>query len=121
MCGLWDKDMQKQVLHEAFDSQLSLDKVIRICKLFEAATLTKKALAQEDVPRLAACRKRSSYKADSTPSRQSGRAEVTVVKVVEDVSIFNADLNTQVERVKSAIKRCSEHGITIHLKKFIFS
>ena len=76
ICGLWDKDMQKQVLREPFDSQLSLDKVIRICKSFEAATLTKEALAQEDVPRLAAFRKRSSYKAVSTPSKRSGKAEV---------------------------------------------
>ena len=76
ICGLWDKDMQKQVLREPFDSQLSLDKVIRICKSFEAATLTNEALAQEDVPRLAAFRKRSSYKAVSTPGKRSGKAEV---------------------------------------------
>ena len=44
-----------------------------------------------------------------------------VVKVVEDVLIFDADFNTHVERVKSAIRRCSEHGITIHPKKFIFA
>ena len=44
-----------------------------------------------------------------------------VVKVVEDVFIFDADFNTHVERVKPAIKRCSEHGITIHPKKLIFA
>ena len=44
-----------------------------------------------------------------------------VVKFVEDVLIFDADFNTHVERVKSAIKRCSEHGITIHPKKLIFA
>ena len=44
-----------------------------------------------------------------------------VVKVVEDVLIFDKNIATDVERVKSAFKRCSEHGITIHTKKFIFA
>ena len=42
ICGLWDKEMQRKVLGEQFDNQLSLDKVIRICKWFEAATLSRR-------------------------------------------------------------------------------
>ena len=44
-----------------------------------------------------------------------------VVIVVEDVLIFDKDFATPVKRVKSAIKRCSEHSIIIHPKKFIFA
>ena len=63
----------QQILREPFDSQPPMDKVIRICKSFEAATLTKKALAQENVPRLlAAFHKRSSFEAVSTPNEWSG-------------------------------------------------
>ena len=52
------------MLRERFDNQLSLHNVTQICKSFEAARLTKEAMAQDDdVPRLAAFRKRSSYKA----------------------------------------------------------
>ena len=44
-----------------------------------------------------------------------------VVKVVEDVLIFEKDFATHVKKVKSAVKWCSKRGTTIHPKKFIFA
>ena len=43
-----------------------------------------------------------------------------VQKVVEDVIIYDTDLDTHVHRVREVIRRCSEHGITLHPGKFIF-
>ena len=51
----------------------------------------------------------------------SDDAFAVLENVVEDALIFDADFNTHVERVKSAIKSCSEHSITIQPKKFIFA
>ena len=43
-----------------------------------------------------------------------------VQKVVEDVIIYDTDLDTHVHRVREVIRRCSEHGITLHPGKFVF-
>ena len=41
-------------------------------------------------------------------------------KVVEDVLIYDTDLEAHVGRVREVICRCSEHGITLHPGKFVF-
>lgn len=41
-----------------------------------------------------------------------------VVKVVEDVLIFDATLKTYLQCVREVISRCANPGITLHLKKF---
>ena len=43
-----------------------------------------------------------------------------VQKVVEDVLIYDTDLEARVGRVREVIRRCSEHGITLHPGKFVF-
>ena len=42
-----------------------------------------------------------------------------VQKVVEDVLIYDTDLEAHVGRVREVIRRCSEHGITLHPGKFV--
>ena len=44
-----------------------------------------------------------------------------VVKVVEDVLIFDNDFDAHVERVRQVLLRCNEVGITLHPKKFVFA
>ena len=43
-----------------------------------------------------------------------------VVKVVEDVLVFDADLDSHIARVQEVLHRCSSAGITLHPKKFVF-
>ena len=43
-----------------------------------------------------------------------------VVKVVEDVLVFDADLDSHIARVQEVLHRCSRAGITLHPKKFVF-
>ena len=43
-----------------------------------------------------------------------------VVKVVEDVLVFDADLDSHIARVQEVLHRCSRAGITLHHKKFVF-
>ena len=43
-----------------------------------------------------------------------------VVKVVEDVLIFDNDFDAHVERVGQVLLRCHEAGKTIHPKKICF-
>ena len=43
-----------------------------------------------------------------------------VQKVVEDVLIYDTNLEAHVGRVREVIRRCSEHGITLHPGKFVF-
>ena len=44
-----------------------------------------------------------------------------VVKVVEDVLIFDNDFDAHVERVRQVLLRCNEAGITFHPQKFVFA
>ena len=44
-----------------------------------------------------------------------------VVKVVEDVLIFDNDFDAHVERVRQVLLRCNEAGMTLHPKKFVFA
>ena len=44
----------------------------------------------------------------------------SVVKVVEDVLIFDNDFDAHVERVRQAPVRCNKAGITLHPPKFVF-
>ena len=43
-----------------------------------------------------------------------------IQKRVEDVIIYDTDLDTHVHRVREVFRRCSEHGITLHPGKFVF-
>ena len=43
-----------------------------------------------------------------------------VQKVVEEVLIYDTDLEAHVGRAREVIRRCSEHGITLHPGKFVF-
>ena len=43
-----------------------------------------------------------------------------VVKVVEDVLVFNADLDSHIAGVQEVFHCCSHAGITLHPKKFVF-
>ena len=43
-----------------------------------------------------------------------------VQKVVEDVLIYDTDLEAHVGCVREVIRQCSEHGITLHPGKFVF-
>ena len=44
-----------------------------------------------------------------------------VVKVVEDVLIFDNDFDAHVERVRQVLLRCNEAGITLHPPKIVFA
>lgn len=44
-----------------------------------------------------------------------------VEKIVEDMIIFNSDLNTHIKQVNDVIRRCKELGITLNKKKFIYA
>ena len=43
-----------------------------------------------------------------------------VQEIAEDVIFYDTDLDTHVHRVCEVIRRCSEHGITLHPGKFVF-
>lgn len=44
-----------------------------------------------------------------------------MIKVVEDILIFDHDYDTHVKRVKQVLQRCQEYGITLNKKKVIFA
>ena len=44
-----------------------------------------------------------------------------IVKVVEDVLIFDNDFDAHVERVRQVFLGCNEAGITLHHKQFVFA
>ena len=44
-----------------------------------------------------------------------------VAKVVEDVIIYDPDLDSQIRDVREVIQRCADHHITLNPAKFVFA
>ena len=44
-----------------------------------------------------------------------------VQKVVEDVIVYDTDQDAHIQRVRSVLRRCMTHGITLHPGKFVFA
>src|SRR3989442_1591458 len=44
-----------------------------------------------------------------------------VEKIVEDILVYDSDLDSHIKRVQEVIKRCEKNGITLNAKKFKFA
>ena len=61
--GLFDAGMQRRVLMEEYDQQLTRHRTLQICQAYEASRVTEQALNQDNPPQLLAARHTpSSYK-----------------------------------------------------------
>ena len=54
--GLSDAGMQRRVLMEEYDQQLTLHRTLQICQAYKASRVTEQALNQDDPPQLLAAR-----------------------------------------------------------------
>ena len=44
-----------------------------------------------------------------------------IAKIVEDVLIYDVDLDQHVQRVRDVVCHCAEHGITLNKRKFVLA